>query len=122
MAESHNSLIYNPRLYNCDGQLTTTSPAGSWDNFGDGIYIAARNVTVENPYVETTQGGRAGIVYEGTSIALTGELLLTRKLLGTTVVCTLKVWLTAWELSQSLVAELSIAILLFLHSTAKQLK
>lgn len=82
LAESHNSLIYNPRLYNCDGQLTTTSPAGSWDNFGDGIYIAARNVTVENPYVETTQGGRAGIVYEGTSIAFTGGTVIDPEIIG----------------------------------------
>ncbi len=82
LAESHNSVVYKPNLYNCDGQLTTTSPAGSWDNFGDGIYIAARNVTVENPYVETTQGGRAGIVYEGTSIAFTGGTVIDPEIIG----------------------------------------
>lgn len=82
LAESHNSVVYKPNLYNCDGQLTTTSPGGSWDNFGDGIYIAARNVTVENPYIETTQGGRAGIVYEGTSIAFTGGTVIDPEIIG----------------------------------------
>lgn len=69
---SDNSIVYNSTFYNCDGQLLVNSPAGSYDNFGDAIYVAAKNVSVQSPVIETTQGGRAGIVFEGTSVDRVG--------------------------------------------------
>ena len=69
---SDNSIVYNSTFYNCDGQLLVTSPASSYDNFGDAIYVAAKNVSVQSPVIETTQGGRAGIVFEGTGVDRVG--------------------------------------------------
>ena len=69
---SDNSIVYNSTFYNCDGQLLVNSPAGSYDNFGDAIYVAAKNVSIQSPVIETTQGGRAGIVFEGTSVDRVG--------------------------------------------------
>lgn len=69
---SDNSIVYNSTFYNCDGQLLVTSPASSYDNFGDAIYVAAKNVSIQSPVIETTQGGRAGIVFEGTSVDRVG--------------------------------------------------
>lgn len=69
---SDNALVTNCKFYNCDGQLLVNSPQGSYDSFGDAIYVAARNVTVQSCYAETTQGGRAGIVYEGTWVDKAG--------------------------------------------------
>lgn len=69
---SDNSIVYNSKFYNCDGQLLVTSPANSYDNFGDAIYVAAKNVSIQSPVIETTQGGRAGIVFEGTGVNLVG--------------------------------------------------
>lgn len=63
---SDNSIVYNSTFYNCDGQLLVNSPAGGYDNFGDAIYVGAKNVSIQSPVIETTQGGRAGIVFEGT--------------------------------------------------------
>lgn len=78
----NNSEVYNSSFYNCDGQLTQYSPGGAWDSFGDAIYIASRNVTVRNCYMETTQGGRAGIVYEGTGVPLTGGTVIDCLIIG----------------------------------------
>ncbi|ENL8725922.1 hypothetical protein AB6I73_000776 [Citrobacter amalonaticus] len=69
---SDNSIVYNSTFYNCDGQLLVTSPAGAYDNFGDAIYVGAKNVSIQSPVIETTQGGRAGIVFEGTSVDRVG--------------------------------------------------
>lgn len=69
---SDNSIVYNSKFLNCDGQLLVTSPAGAYDNFGDAIYIGAKNVSIQSPVIETTQGGRAGIVFEGTSVDRVG--------------------------------------------------
>lgn len=71
LARCHNSCVTG-NFYNCDGQLTTYSPGGAWDSFGDAVYIASRNVTVKDSRIVTTNGGRAGVVYEGTSIEFTG--------------------------------------------------
>nr|WP_259345971.1 hypothetical protein [Citrobacter freundii] len=69
---SDNSIVYSSTFYNCDGQLLVTSPAGAYDNFGDAIYVGAKNVSIQSPVIETTQGGRAGIVFEGTSVDRVG--------------------------------------------------
>ncbi|ANN86194.1 putative tail fiber protein [Enterobacter phage Tyrion] len=69
---SDNSIVYNSTFYNCDGQLLVTSPGGAYDNFGDAIYVGAKNVSIQSPVIETTQGGRAGIVFEGTSVDRVG--------------------------------------------------
>lgn len=69
---SDNSIVYNSTFYNCDGQLLVTSPAGSSDNFGDAIYVGAKNVSIQSPVIETTQGGRCGITFEGTWVDRVG--------------------------------------------------
>ncbi len=79
---SDNSIVYNSTFYNCDGQLLVTSPAGSYDNFGDAIYIGAKNISIENCEMETTQGGRAGIVFEGTSVDLVGGSVKDCRIVG----------------------------------------
>jgi|GEM_PF-2176127 len=81
LANSDNSIVYAD-LYNCNGQLLVTSPAGSYDNFGDGVYIGAKNVTIENPVIVTTEGGRAGIVYEGTSVDMVGGTVISPRIVG----------------------------------------
>ncbi|WP_240870742.1 phage head-binding domain-containing protein [Escherichia fergusonii] len=81
LANSDNSIVYAD-LYNCNGQLLVTSPAGSYDNFGDGVYIGAKNVTIENPVIVTTEGGRAGIVYEGTSVDMVGGTVINPQIVG----------------------------------------
>ncbi|MGN7517529.1 phage head-binding domain-containing protein [Escherichia coli] len=69
---SDNSIVYNSTFYNCDGQLLVNSPAGGYDSFGDAIYVGAKNVSIQSPVIETTQGGRAGIVFEGTWVERVG--------------------------------------------------
>ncbi|GAB0711772.1 hypothetical protein MZ16F90_28910 [Escherichia coli] len=69
---SDNSIVYNSTFYNCDGQLLVNSPAGAYDNFGDAIYVGAKNVSIQSPVIETTQGGRAGIVFEGINVDRVG--------------------------------------------------
>ena len=59
------------KFYNCDGQNPTAAPGTSVvDNYGDAVYIGSANCIVTDVDIETTRGGRAGIVFEALSGAL----------------------------------------------------